>query len=226
MDYEAFSRIPYPKVIIFDWDGTLVNTHDLINSALCHTLEKMGHKPWSPEDFALLPGHSLKNLFPDLFGEKADQATLYFYDYIQSQHLKTLTPMDGVQDLLSYLFHDLAIPLGIVSNKKGILLRKEVEHLKWDQYFCKIVGSLDTPKDKPSILPVQEVLKEVQIDMGEHVWFLGDALVDMECAHKSQSTFILVENKDLMQNSSVNPIKFYLPHSSVLKKVLASRAPQ
>jgi phosphoglycolate phosphatase len=73
--------------------------------------------------------------------------------------------------------------MGVVSNKKGVNLRKEVQHIGWGKYFDKVVGADDTPRDKPFPDPVIAALEGSGIAAGPDVWFIGDSAIDMQTAH-------------------------------------------
>ena len=173
-----------PAYILFDWDGVLADTHGVIGQAFQHILAKMGHPLWPEEDLKNLPAMSLRNYFPKLFGDRAEEATNLFYDFIYEKHLQYFKLMPGAKELVEFI-HKKNIPMSVVSNKIGPVLRREIKHLGWDSYFFKVIGSKDCPEDKPSPVVVEEALKGLSIKTRHHVWFIGDMPVDMECAHKS-----------------------------------------
>ena len=82
--------------------------------------------------------------------------------------------------------------LGIVSNKKGDLLRAEVAALGWARYFTGIVGANDAVRDKPAVEAVTLALTLMCRDADEEVWFVGDTDLDMLCAVASGCVPVLV----------------------------------
>jgi phosphoglycolate phosphatase len=177
-----------PKAIIFDWDGVLVQTTDFIKQAFIHTQQVV-----SPhlEPQKELPGLSLRDYFPGFFGEKAALAEGIFYDYVEKNHLSVLKETPGASDLLRVLAEQ-PYPLFIISNKKGELLRKEVDYLSWAGYFSRVIGSGDCLEDKPAVLPVKIVLGSSLLEPSKDIWFVGDSAVDMECAGKSGCSSLFV----------------------------------
>jgi phosphoglycolate phosphatase len=184
-------KVEAPAYILFDWDGVLADTHEVIGQAFQEILVKMGHPPKSEEELKNLPAMSLRNYFPKLFGERASEATELFYNYIYTYHLKYFKLMPGAQELVESI-HRLNIPMSVISNKIGPVLRREVEHLGWNSYFYKVIGSKDCPEDKPSPVVVEEALNGLPIKARSHVWFIGDTAIDMECAHRSELISILL----------------------------------
>jgi phosphoglycolate phosphatase len=90
------------------------------------------------------------------------------------------------------LLRDEGIYLGIVSNKTGELLRREVAGLGWLPFFGSVVGAGDAPIDKPAREPVHLALAPSGVAPGEEVWFVGDTAVDMECASNSGCVAVLL----------------------------------
>ncbi len=170
-----------PKALIFDWDNTLVDTWTVIHHALVPTFEAMGHPPWSLEEVRQRVRGSARDTFPQLFGARAEEASRLFYEVFEAVHLERLTPLPGAAELLLALA-GAGYDLGVVSNKRGSIVRLEAQHLGWDRQFRRLVGATDAARDKPAPDPVLMALTEGPVGPGDEVWFVGDTDVDMECA--------------------------------------------
>ena len=182
-----------PKAIIFDWDNTLVDSWVVIHDALNATLDDWGMEKWTIEETKSRVAHSMRDSFPLLFGDDWERAGKVFYDHFEKTHLDRLTPLANAEDVLGELF-EMGIHMAIVSNKTGRLLRLEVEHLGWNKIFKNVVGSLDAANDKPAPDPVILALQGSGIKTGNHdVWFVGDAVIDMQCAKNSGCFGVLVD---------------------------------
>lgn len=173
-----------PVSLVFDWDNTLVDTWLTCYQALNQTLCSYGHAPHTPERFNTQPHRSLRESFPELFQEKAKEAEAFFYTLVHGNHLETLHPLPGAENLLQWATHQ-GIYLAVVSNKAGDLLRREVAHLGWGKYFQKVIGSYDTHADKPSPIPLLAALENSPSEPGHGVWFAGDSCVDIQCAQNA-----------------------------------------
>ena len=180
-----------PKAILFDWDNTLVDSWTVIFDALSFTLESFGKEPWSITKTKTQVRKSLRDSFPDLFGEEWEKAAEVFYGRFDDIHISRLKPIEGAQKMLDDILEQ-SVFMGVVSNKRGDYLRKEVCHLGWDKYFSSLVGATDTGNDKPSPEPVTLALSDCAHKSGAHIWFVGDADIDMECAYNSGLTPILL----------------------------------
>lgn len=170
-----------PSFVIFDWDNTLVDSWACLEKAINMTFEKMGHAAWSQEEVRSRVALSLRDHFPKLFGERWEEARDVFYAAFKSVHLDYLKPLSGVDEMLQGLAAR-KISMGVVSNKTGLYLREEADHLGWSGYFHRLVGATDAERDKPAPDPVHLVLHGSGVTPSEAVWFVGDAPVDMECA--------------------------------------------
>jgi phosphoglycolate phosphatase len=185
--------IEKPRALIFDWDNTLVDTWPTIHEALRQTFEAMDVEPWTLDQTRQRVRRSMRESFPELFGDRWTKARDIFYDAYERVHLTSLTPCDGASEGLSVLAES-DLYLGVISNKTGRYLRSEARHLGWDRYFGRLVGAGDAARDKPAPEPVSHALEGSGIDTGRDVWMIGDAGVDMEIAHLTGLVPVLVKD--------------------------------
>jgi phosphoglycolate phosphatase len=184
-----------PKAIIFDWDNTLVNTWPKLMKSINGTLEKFDLEQWTLEEVKQRTHKSCKDSFPILFGKDAKEAADYFY-YLYRERFgeEQPSPIEGAESLLETI-QRYGIKAGIVSNKEGETLRKEVKLSNWEKYFGSILGSRDTEKDKPHPLPVIKTLEALNLAQCNDIWFIGDTIVDLECANAANCHPILFGDK-------------------------------
>jgi phosphoglycolate phosphatase len=185
-------NLPLPRAVLFDWDNTLVDSWALIHHAMTATFEALGQRPWSLEECRRNVRKSARDAFPELFGARAAEATEVFYRTYEADHLKQLRALPGAAEMLKDLAAQDELLLGVVSNKRGHLLRLEAAALGWDRYFGTVVGATDAEKDKPAREVVDFALAGSGIAAGPEVWFVGDTDIDVLCAHNSGCTAILV----------------------------------
>lgn len=192
-------KVTGPRAIIFDWDGVLVQSLGFIKNAFLATIQHI--KPLVPVDIENLPTFSLRTYFPEIFGERAKEAEKIFYEYVETHHLQALQTTPGASELLAFL-HVSSCPLFVVSNKRGELLRKEVDYLNWKEYFIGVLGAGDCAEDKPSRVPVDKALGLVGLQPSQDIWFVGDSVVDGECAAQSGCFFVFMDTKKNSSNNS------------------------
>jgi phosphoglycolate phosphatase len=183
--------LPAPRAILFDWDNTLVDNWGAIHEALNLTLAAMGHPTWTYDETRLRVQRSLRDSFPQMFGERWPEARDIYYQSFSDVHLQTLQPMPGAAALLEELAAS-GLYLAVVSNKTGGFLRLEAKQLGWERHFSRLIGATDAPKDKPAVEPVDLALGDSGIQRNATVWFVGDGAVDVECARNAGISAVLV----------------------------------
>lgn len=182
--------LPKPTAIIFDWDNTLVDTWPIIHAALVETFTALGKEPWTIEMTRARVRKSMRDSFPEVFGENWQAAGEVYQKAYRANHLSDLTPLPGAKTLLDTIA-SYRIPSFVVSNKKGGNLRQEIAHLGWNDYFLGISGADDAAKDKPHPDPVHFALKQAEIEPHAGIWFIGDSDIDLECAKNTNCIPIL-----------------------------------
>ena len=180
-----------PRAILFDWDNTLVDSWATIHEALNFLMRAMGRPEWSLADTKEKVRLSLREAFPLHFGARWEEARDIYLERFRAIHLDRLTALPGREALLRELAGQ-GVFLGVVSNKTGEVLRREVAHLGWSELFGAVVGAGDAALDKPACEPVHLALRPSGVSAGDEVWFVGDTAVDMECALNSGCVAVLL----------------------------------
>ena len=206
----ARPNLDRPRAVLFDWDDTLVDNWGAIADALNGTLTTFGHEPWSMDEVRRRVRASLRDSFPSLFGERWREARALFYRSFTDNHLAALRVLPGAAEALEIL-RDEAIYLGVVSNKRGDLLRREAAHLGWQGHFGSLVGAGDADADKPAPDPVHMALRPGAIPAGAEVWVVGDTGVDMASARRAGCVAVLIGGAD----AGGGEFRAYPPHAEV-----------
>ena len=209
-----------PDAILFDWDNTLADTWPTIHASLTKAFEEMGHTPWTMEETKRNVHRSLRDSFPELFGNEWERAGEIYLNQFKTIHLEKLTPLEDAEEVLKRL-KDSDIYVALVSNKTGENLRAEVEHMGWNHYFSKVIGAKDAAADKPDAAPVHMALEGSGIIPGEHVWFVGDTVTDLECAKNTGCTPIFYGDQDLTDArfDGHQPAHHFKSHAELLEAI-------
>jgi phosphoglycolate phosphatase len=182
-----------PSVLLYDWDNTLVDGWAGITSALNAVFSEFGHPLWTIDDTRNRVRVSLRDSFPVMFGDRWEHARDIFYETLTQQHLDHVSPMPGVPDVLQA---GAAWPQGVVSNKAGAFLRREVIHLGWSRFFGPVIGAGDASSDKPSAAPLHLALLQLGRPADPSVWYIGDTALDMQAARAAGVTAVLIGDAD------------------------------
>ncbi len=173
-------------VVLFDWDGTLVDNWPVIHEALALTLEAHGQPAWTfAETVRRLSGPS-GDRFRELFGAEAEAARQTFHDAFAARHLDALTLLPGAEACLDRL-EAAGFQPAVVSNKTGVFLRREAARLGWTERFAALVGAGDAARDKPDAAPVRLALAG-----REGRWLVGDTDTDILAARRAGLRVALV----------------------------------
>ncbi len=181
--------MPRPEAILWDWDNTLVDAWAGITAALNIVLAMYDKPVWTLEQARARIRGSVRDTFPDMFGPDWRRAASMLQTTMEAGHLDHLRLMPGAATALD---HAGDLPLAVVSNKEGRILRREVAHLGWTARFGAIVGAGDASADKPHPAPIWYALSTIGVIPGRHVWYIGDTGSDMQAAHAAGCTAVLV----------------------------------
>ena len=180
-------------LIIFDLDGTLINTIDDLGQACNHALSACGYPTHKIEDYPRLVGNGINKLIERALPEgHRNEATVlrlreYFVPYYDAHNCDLTRPYEGIPALLQALKaqgHTLAV----ASNKYQAATEKIVAQLFPDT-FDVVLGERDGVARKPHPQIVYDILLD-RSDKSETL-YIGDSLVDAETAQAAGVKLIL-----------------------------------
>lgn len=174
------------RLLIFDLDGTLVDTARDIQAALNDSVEPLGLQPLSLEETIALIGEGTGRLIEKALrplGQKADAAlreeTLEKFLDAYSRNLTVHSrPYPGVKETLLRLG---GFQKAVLSNKGEELSRRLLEAFGLAGHFSLIAGSDTTSSRKPSPEPVRFILDKLGVSP-EEALVVGDSPYDIEAA--------------------------------------------
>lgn len=167
------------KAVLFDLDGTLLDTNDLIYDSFCTAFKEVLNMELPKEEITLLYGKPLKtSLTKYTDDEKLLECLVSTYrSYNVKHHDDMCKPFEGVKELLISL-KDKGIKLGIVTSKRKELAIKGLELGKIMDYMNVIVSPEDTIKHKPEGEPVLKACEILNISPKEAI-MVGDSPYDL-----------------------------------------------
>ena len=214
------------KLIIFDLDGTLVDTSGDITNALNYALKPYGLRDLTVEDTIKMVGEGITRLIEKLLESERiqmrDTVIKRFLDYY-SEHLvdfSTLYP--HVRETLEKL-NDYK--KAVISNKREYLSTRLLDKLDLLKYFDLVVGSDTTSERKPSAIPVIYVFTKLGVNPDQSI-IVGDSNYDIEAGKKAglktvavtygyrerqyliDADYIIDSMKDLLTLLDTNSYKF------------------
>ncbi len=193
-----------PKAVLLDWDDTLAHTRSSVVEAMEYILKKYNKEPWDITKVKYRDTKkSLKENFPNFFGEDANRAYNEYLKYYIEYAYNKVYPMEKANEFLK-LCNQKKIDLYIISNKEKSLLLKEVEFCFPNISFKKILGNGDAPLNKPNPAPVFVALDNVAYEVNRYnVWLIGDTKQDTECAYNAEVQPILLGKGKFMEDGYI-----------------------
>ncbi|WP_227394244.1 pyrophosphatase PpaX [Jeotgalibacillus aurantiacus] len=143
--------------VLFDLDGTLINTNDLIISSFLHVMDHYYPGEYGKEDVLKFMGPPLFDSFNALNPEKTEEMMAFYREYNLRMHDELVTGFEGVEQTVKAL-HDKGIKLAIVSTKRNDVVHKGLKLMKLDPYFDVVIGLDDVEHAKPHPEPLEKAL--------------------------------------------------------------------
>ena len=88
--------INLPRAVLFDWDNTLIDSWTTIHEAMNTTLVAMGQNAWTIDQTRERVRRSLREVFPEMFGDRWEEAREVFYERFRDIHLDMLSPSQSL----------------------------------------------------------------------------------------------------------------------------------
>ncbi len=177
------------KGIVFDLDGTLIDSFSAIYESFNYTMEKLGLPQYSYEDVLKTIGLPLEDVMAGIHGvDDSAHAVSMFRSHYEEIYLDKTTLLHGVQQVVEKLYHD-GYRMAVSTNKLGKYSRSLLEHLGIGKYFKTIVGIGDGLRNKPYPDTIEKILSEFGLPKDEVV-YIGDSLIDAQTAVNAGVHFI------------------------------------
>lgn len=174
-------------LVIFDLDGTLLNTIYDLGEACNYALRKMGYAQHPIPAYNYMVGNGVRKLMeraqPDADEKVIDELLNNFKEYYDSHCTVDTKPYKGIPELLHELT-DKGVAVAVASNKYQAAVSKIIEYYFPDIPFVAIKGQIADRPTKPDPSIVFSILADHPTPKSE-VLYVGDSGVDMETARRA-----------------------------------------
>ena len=143
--------------ILFDLDGTLINTNDLIISSFLHTLNHYYPGQYEEEDVHPFMGPPLEESFGGLDPDKMEEMCAHYRAYNHEHHDSLVTEFEGVFETVKTLY-DNGYKLAIVSTKVRDVVLKGLDLMNLRPFFDVIITLDEVENAKPHPEPIEKAL--------------------------------------------------------------------
>ena len=178
------------KLVIFDLDGTLLNTIADLAASTNHALAANGYPTHPTEEYRFFVGNGINKLFERALpeGEKTEANVLKirqrFIPYYDVHCVDLTKPYPGIPELLKTL-QQREIQLAVASNKYQRATGKLIPYFFPDIHFTAILGQREGIPRKPDPQIVHEIMRMANVSTDE-VLYVGDSNVDMQTANNAR----------------------------------------
>ena len=184
--------------VLFDLDGTLIDSLPDVLAAVNRLLDREGRRPLTIDEARLMVGEGAKPLIAQAFaktGEAAAETALSGYvdrfvsNYREDPVARTIV-FPGVESVLSSLAAD-GVPMGICTNKPHAMSELVLRKLGLDRFFSCVIGGDALSVKKPDAGHLHAVLEAMKCSPAGAI-YVGDSPTDVEAARNSGLHMVLV----------------------------------
>jgi len=174
-------------LLVFDLDGTLVDSQRDLADAVNATRAWMGLEPLPPVTVAQYVGNGapvlVQRALPDAGKEDWSRGLKYFLEYYRDHMLDSTVLYPGVREALDQL-HAERVPLAVLTNKPIRFTLQMLEGLGLDLHFFRVYGGNSFPEKKPDPAGLNALVAESGADRARTI-MIGDSAVDVETARNA-----------------------------------------
>ena len=195
--------------ILFDLDGTLVDTAPDLMDAHNHVMKKFGHKEKKLSDIKSLAGKGAWVMMQRAFRQEIKDEKIKkemmkeFIDFYSQNIDRGSKPINGIMEFLKWA-KAKNISMAVCTNKQERLAVDLLKKLRMYEYFEYVAGSDTFPFNKPDPRHLTDVIEIIQGDLKKTI-MVGDSEVDGMSAENAKIPFVLV--KDGYTEKSTKEIK-------------------
>lgn len=197
------------KAVLFDLDGTLLDTNELIYKSFYYTFKEGLNLELSKDQITSMFGQPLQDSFKDYSKEEEiDNLIKMYREYNESLHDNMCDAFLGVNELLNELKRR-NIKIGIVTSKRDILARRGMKIANIIDYMDVIVTPECTDKHKPNREPAIYACNKLNIEPKEAI-MVGDSHFDLMCGKDAgcKTCGVKYTALDIKRLEEVNPDYF------------------
>lgn len=166
-------------LIVFDIDGTLVDSREDITNSVNFTLKKLGLKEKGLEEIASYIGRGVTDLIKRSLGEKSEDLTekaMSIFEEYYKKHFNDHSRLyPGVEEVLRYFADKKKV---ILTNRKYDYAVMTLKSLGIYGYFEEILGGDNTGCAKPSSCPLDALMEKLNVDKKRAI-MVGDMDIDV-----------------------------------------------
>jgi phosphoglycolate phosphatase len=218
MTVPTFSPV---RALIFDLDGTLIDSHRDLISSIHAMLQEMGREQLHEDTISSYIGHGAPQLVGRALGgsateDECQRALKFFLAHYEEHKLDSTCAYPGVPEALERL---AAFPMAVLTNKPVRVSVRILEELGLAKYFRAVYGGDSFETKKPDPLGAQTILREFGVAPAEAI-LIGDSEVDVQTARNAGTLAVAVNYGFGTHDRAAHPADVYLDRLTDLVPLL------
>lgn len=176
--------MPNFSVVLFDLDGTLIDTNHLIITSFQYVLKEHLQLDVPAEELYPYFGEPLQRTMERYVAGRGEELAGYYRTYNTLRHDELVRHFDGVQEAVRTLSAS-GVRLAVVTSKVRETALQGLRVCAMDELFPVLVGVDETEKHKPDPEPALLALRRMGEEPGAHVLMVGDSIFDVACGRSA-----------------------------------------
>lgn len=168
------------ELLIFDLDGTLIDSGEDIARATNYAFGKIGLPPQPHAQIFASMGMGVSRLvaalLPESHKDYYHQVVQYFLEHYRAHLLDNTYVKDGAREVLE---HFRGKKKAVITNKSKIFADKVLEALGLMPYFALVLGGDSRPAKKPDPEPLLNVMAQLEVEDKSKIAIIGDSIIDI-----------------------------------------------
>ena len=207
------------NTILFDYDGTLMDTNEVVLQSWQHTFRTLRGHEEDPAFIRSTFGEPLVMTLAKLFPEVPVEKSLDVYRTFQREVFTDFVEVfPGMLELLKNL-KEKGYKMGLVTSRTKDTTWSGLEHYGMDKYFDAVITAGDTDRHKPDPAPILITLDRLGSAPGEAI-MVGDTMFDLECAQNAGVKSVIVDWSITMSDSEKEQADYIIKTAEELLDIL------
>ena len=189
------------KAVLFDFDGTLIDTNELIFMSYREAFRKVLNREIDDEEILKLYGRPLRGSLLE-YGEPGEMLYQVYREFNETRHDTLAKSFDGVYEGLVEIRRK-GYKMGIVTSKRLPLVKRGLELIGISEFFETVITLEDTKRGKPDPEPLILGCERLGV-LPEETIYVGDSIFDMEAAKNANCRlcgvkYTLTDHKKILE---------------------------
>lgn len=190
------------KAILFDLDGTLIDTNELIIQSFKHAFRKHFNAEMEEQKIIRFFGEPLTKSMESIDPDNVEILMKYFKDFNEKQHDILAQRYEGTEKAIAIL-KEKDIRVGVVTSKRRLMAERSLKLIGVYELMDVIITPEDTDKHKPDGAPMLLACERLGI-IPEEAMMVGDSIYDLQCGKNAGSKTCVVTYSSFSMDELMN----------------------